>query len=63
MEGFRHVSGVPMLGSFALLGLALGTFGSQFYALLGLGVFVLDTGGGFWLAMATLGPRPDRRLR
>jgi hypothetical protein len=53
MEGYRHVSGIPGLGTiFAILACAVG-FGSDVAAMLALAALVLDTGGLPWFVWAT----------
>ncbi len=53
MEGYRHVSGVPLVGTLlVVIGLVVG-FGSLHCAVLGLVGLVLDTGGLPWFLIAT----------
>ena len=53
MDGYRHVSGIPIIGTLLLsIGALLG-FGSIGSALIGIGAFVLDTGGSVWFVIAT----------
>lgn len=53
LEGYKHVSGIPMIGSLLVVaGTVLG-FGAAFCAGLGLLAVALDTGGTPWFLIAT----------
>ena len=53
MDGFRHVSGIPMIGTLlVVLGGVFG-FGAVGTALLGLACIGFDTGGSVWFLIAT----------
>lgn len=53
LDGFKHVSGIPMLGSlFVIIGTVLG-FGFALCAALGLLAVAFDTGGSVWFLIAT----------
>lgn len=53
MDGFRHASGIPGLGTiFAILACVIG-FGSDLSAMLALVALVVDTGGLPWFVWAT----------
>ena len=53
IEGYRHVSGFPLIGSvLVVIGAAVG-FGSALCATLGLLAMALDTGGSVWFLIAT----------
>ena len=53
MDDFRNVSVFPMFGTvFVLVGGIVG-FGALSAALLGIGAILVDTGGSFWLLVAT----------
>ena len=53
MDGYRHVSGIPIIGTLLLsIGAMLG-FGAVGSALIGIGAFALDTGGSVWFVIAT----------
>ena len=52
-EGYRHVSGLPMIGTLlVVLGVFLG-FGSIGSSVLGIVSVAADTGGSVWLLVAT----------
>jgi hypothetical protein len=52
-DGYRHVSGFPLIGTvLVLIGAALG-FGEIPTAILGLVVMSVDTGGSVWFLIAT----------
>lgn len=53
MDGYRHVSGIPIIGTLLLSIGALFGFGSIGSALIGIGAFALDTGGSLWFVIAT----------
>jgi len=53
MDGYRHVSGLPMIGTVLLTLGALFGFGAIGSALIGVGAFVLDTGGSVWFLVCT----------
>ena len=53
MDGYRHVSGIPIVGTLLLSIGALSGFGAIGSALIGIGAFVLDTGGSAWFIVAT----------
>ena len=53
MEGYRYVSGIPMIGTLFVCVGALLSFGSPKIALAGMIAFVLDTGGPGWFVFAT----------
>lgn len=53
LDGYRHVSGIPMIGTaLTLVGAAL-SFGSAPCALFGIGIYASDTGGALWFVIAT----------
>lgn len=53
LEGYRHVSGLPMVGTLlVVIGTLLG-FGSMAVTVLGLAAFAADTGGTVWFVIAT----------
>jgi hypothetical protein len=50
---YRNVSGVPVVGTLlVIVGTVLG-FGSVLYAVLGLVVVAVDTGGSLWFLLST----------
>jgi hypothetical protein len=53
MDGYRHVSGIPIIGTLLLSIGALFGFGAIGSALIGIGAFALDTGGSVWFVIAT----------
>jgi hypothetical protein len=53
LDGYKHVSGFPMLGSLLVVVGTLVGFGSALCAALGLLVVALDTGGSVWFLIAT----------
>jgi hypothetical protein len=53
MDGYRHVSVFPMLGTILLTLGALFGFGAIGSALIGIGAFALDTGGSAWFLICT----------
>jgi hypothetical protein len=53
MDGYRHVSGFPMIGTVLLSLGAVFSFGAIGSALIGLVAFALDTGGSVWFVTAT----------
>ncbi len=53
LEGYRRVSGMPLLGTLLVVIGALLGFGSLAVAVLGLAAFVADTGGSMWFVIAT----------
>ena len=52
VDGYKHVSGFPAVGTFLVTVAALLDFGSLPFALLGLATLALDTGGLPWFAVA-----------
>jgi hypothetical protein len=53
LDGYRHVSGLPAVGSFlAALGAVL-AFGSIVAAVVGLAAVAVDTGGSVWFLIST----------
>jgi hypothetical protein len=53
LDGYRHVSGLPMIGNLlTILGVLLG-FGSIVPALMGLAAVFVDTGGTVWFVACT----------
>jgi hypothetical protein len=53
LDGFRHVSGLPMVGTLLVVVGALIGFGSALCAVLGLLAVGIDTGGSVWFFIAT----------
>jgi hypothetical protein len=53
MDGYRHVSGFPMIGTLLLTIGALLGFGAIGSALFGVAAFALDTGGSAWFLIST----------
>ena len=53
MDGYRFVSDVPIVGSILVVLGALFGFGAVGTALIGIIVFLLDTGGSGWFVIAT----------
>jgi hypothetical protein len=53
MDGYRHVSGFPMIGTICLTMGALFGFGAIGSALVGIGALAADTGGSVWFVIAT----------
>ena len=53
MTGFRHVSGIPMVGTVLAVFGALFGFGAAGSALLGLACIGIDTGGSVWFLVCT----------
>ena len=53
MDGYRHVSGLPMIGTVLLILGALFGFGAIGSTLVGVGAFALDTGGSVWFLVYT----------
>ena len=52
-EGYRHVSGLPLIGTaLVVIGVLLG-FGDIGGALLGMAVMLVDTGGSVWFLFST----------
>ncbi len=52
-DGYRHVSGVPGVGSLLVVGGVLVSFGSVTVAVLGLITIGLDTGGPLWFLVSS----------
>jgi hypothetical protein len=53
MDGYRFISGLPMVGTvLVVLGTFVG-FGAVDSALIGIAAFALDTGGSGWFVIAT----------
>jgi len=53
MDGYRFVSGVPIIGSVLTIMGAIFGFGAIGLAILGIIAFALDTGGSGWFVIAT----------
>lgn len=53
VEQYRHVSGLPLIGTLAVLAGGLLGFGAVVTALLGVAVMLVDTGGSFWFLLST----------
>ncbi len=53
LEQYRHVSGVPGLGTILVVVGGLLGFGSVVTASVGLAAILLDTGGSFWFLLTT----------
>jgi hypothetical protein len=53
LEGFRHVSGGPLLGTFLVVVSGVTAFGDWRAAAIGLTALALDTGGSPWFLIAT----------
>ncbi|HEY1110550.1 MAG TPA: hypothetical protein VGE76_18005 [Opitutaceae bacterium] len=53
MDGYRNVSGIPLIGTLLLCVGTLTGFGAVGSAAIGIAAFVLDTGGAGWLVIAT----------
>ena len=53
MDGFRHVSGIPIIGTVLVVLGALFGFGAVGSALLGLACIGFDTGGSVWFLICT----------
>lgn len=53
MEGYRFVSGIPVIGTFCVVLGGLVSFGEIVSALLGLIAMAIDTGGSVWFLIAT----------
>jgi hypothetical protein len=58
LEGYKHVSGLPMIGSFLVVAGGLLGFGSRLCAGLGFLALAVDTGGCLWL-LITLWRNPS----
>ena len=52
-DGYRHISGFPVIGTILVGGGGLVSFGSVPVAVLGLIAMVLDTGGTLWFVLWT----------
>jgi hypothetical protein len=53
MEGYRHVSGLPIIGTVLVLSGIVFGFGAIGTALIGTAAFVFDTGGSGWFVIST----------
>lgn len=53
LDGIRHVSGIPIIGTILVLLGGIFGFGSLGTALLGIAALALDTGGSPWFLIAT----------
>lgn len=53
MDGYRNISGVPLVGTLLLCCGTLMGFGAVGSASVGIAAFVWDTGGSGWLVVAT----------
>jgi hypothetical protein len=53
MDGYRHISGIPVVGTLLLTMGALFGFGAVGSTLIGIGAFAFDTGGSVWFVIAT----------
>jgi hypothetical protein len=53
MDGYRHVSGLPGIGTLLVTLAAILNFGGTYTAVIGLVVLVMDTGGLPWFLIAT----------
>ena len=53
MDGYRFVSGLPMIGTVLVVLGALSGFGAVGSALIGIASFALNTGGSGWFIIAT----------
>lgn len=53
MEGFRFISGVPILGTILACAAGVWGFGSVGTAGIGLFVMAIDTGGSVWFLLST----------
>lgn len=53
LDGYRHVSGIPIFGTLVVVAGGLLGFGSALCAALGLAAVALDTGGSAWFVVAT----------
>ena len=54
-ERYRHISGIPGVGTLLVVVGGLSGFGGVVSALMGIAVMLLDTGGSFWFLLATWG--------
>jgi hypothetical protein len=52
-EGYRFVSGIPLVGTFFVMAAVLVSFGEVVTALVGLGVLLADTGSPLWFLLMT----------
>jgi hypothetical protein len=52
-EQYRHVTGIPLVGTIVVVIGGLFGFGSVLTACVGLAALLLNTGGSFWLLLAT----------
>jgi hypothetical protein len=64
-DDYKHVSGIPIVGTVVIVIGAILGFGSTLCAVLGLVAMALDTGGSVWFLIATWRDRslwdvPDR---
>lgn len=50
---YRHVSGIPIVGTILVVVGGLVGFGGVVSAFVGIAVMLIDTGGSFWLLLAT----------
>jgi len=55
IERYRHVSGIPIVGTLLVAVGGLSGFGGVVPALVGIAAMLLDTGGSFWFLLATWG--------
>jgi hypothetical protein len=53
LDGYKHVSGLPLLGSLLVVVGTVVAFGSGLCAALGLLAVAVDTGGSVWFLIAT----------
>jgi hypothetical protein len=53
LDGYKHISGFPLIGSVLIIVAAIASFGSVPSAVLGLIAVALDTGGLAWFVIGT----------
>ena len=53
LEGYRHVSGIPAIGTLLVVIAGITGFGQTETALVGLAAMLLDTGGSLWFVVQT----------
>jgi hypothetical protein len=53
MAGYRHVSGMPAIGTILIVAIAIVGFGDWVCSILGSVAFAIDTGGSVWFVIST----------
>jgi hypothetical protein len=56
MDGYKYVSGFPLIGTLLIVLTGILFFGAQYTAIIGLAVLIIDTGGLLWFFVASCHP-------